>query len=710
MPPTTPRAVRALAAAAAEAAVQEIFPAATPETRHAVSAAAAAATAAAATHFETSAPPVTPARAAAARRPATSPASGVAGGHVRKERTPLSLGEKISLIRLFDRGLHKTMRGLVDSFSITISLATARRICEPRERARLLARARSGEALDAVRLRRSRYQAVDKALRVWFDGIQTMASSDLPVTLAVLEKKAAEIAAELGLAEFKASVGFIQKWAQRHHLRNVALWGQGGSAIDAAKRGEERMSEIRAELANYDPRNIYNMDETGLQYRCLPNRAYIAAGQRRRARGTKAMKAKDRVALVLACNATGTHKVPISIIGSAAVPLCFKPPRPGCPLPYFSQKSAWMDSIVYEKWFNNVFVPAVRSRTTEHVILIVDNWGAHSELTHPQVKICCLPPNVTAIHQPLDAGAIACVKRRYKKRLISLVLRAHEDKQRRIAAEAAAAGGAASMAVSAARPVTEAELPSGRPPDTGAAVAAAPSTVLGASLGHSSAGAGAWPGVSGAADLPMAAGSDGIGVVRASLSAAHSRLASPTATGPVAAFPLRATTGPPMDLTAVPALARIVVTGMAPTAWLTATVAAKSFLPGSGGGADGGSKGDDDSSGHASSSSADPEEPQGQEPWPPGRNLIADGLASAADLSARAVGSALEFPVAGPGAEPSTPGRDAPPAATPTGPSPQIANLGTAVRPGRAKAPSARPTATLVAAQLPASGPAILLG
>ncbi|KAK1862528.1 hypothetical protein I4F81_005096 [Pyropia yezoensis] len=471
-----------------------------------------------------------------------------------------------------------------------------------------------------------------------------MACSELPVTLAVRENKAAEIAAELRLAEFKASVGFIQKWAQRHHLRNVALWGQVRSAIDASKRGEERLSEIRAELANNDPKNIYNMDETGLQYRCLPNRAYIAAGQRRQARGTKAMKAKDRVTLVLACNATGNHKVPISIIGSAAVPLCFKPPRPGCPLPYFSQNSAWMDSVVYEKWFNTVFVPAVRSRTTDHVIRIVDNCKAHSELTHPQVKTCFLPPNVTAILQPLDAGAIACVKRRYKKRLISLVLRAHQDKQRRIAAEAAAAGGAASMAVSAARPVAETEQPSGLPPDTGAAVAAAPSTDLGASLGHSSAGAGAWPGVSGAADFPMAAGSDGIGVVRASPSAAHSRLASPGETGPVGAFPLRATTGPPMDLTAVPALARIVETGMAPTAWLTAAVAANSFLPGSGGGADGGSEGDDDSSGHASSSSADPEEPRGQEPWPQGLNQMTNGLASAADQSEALSSSQLRAP------------------------------------------------------------------
>ena len=440
MSAVTPRAARAAAAAAAEAAVQEIFPVASSETRQAVSVAAAAATAAAAAHFHETALPPTPPRSAASRR-ARPRASGVADGLIRKERTALSLGDKIAFIRLFDRGVHTSMQSLVDSFDIPISLSNARRICEPRERSRLLARARSGEPLDVVRARRSRFEAVDKALRAWYDGIQTMARRDLPVTLAVLEAKAAEIAAELGVTGFKASTGFVQKWAQRHSLRNVALWGQGGSAIEAARQGEERMAEIRRELAKYDPDHIYNMDETGLQFRCLPNRAYIAAGQRRRARGTKAMKAKDRVTLVLACNATGSHKLPIAIIGSAAVPLCFKPPRASCPLPYFNQKSAWMDSVVYQKWFTSVFVAGVQARTREPVILIVDNCGAHTELTHPQVRICALPPNVTAIHQPLDAGVIASVKRRYKKRLISLVLRAHEDKVRREAAEAAAARG-----------------------------------------------------------------------------------------------------------------------------------------------------------------------------------------------------------------------------------------------------------------------------
>jgi len=151
----------------------------------------------------------------------------------------------------------------------------------------------------------------------------------------------------------------------------VALWSQGGSVDTEA--AAPRIAQIREQLEAYPPDRIYNMDETGLFYRCIPNRAYVQAGRRRQARGTRAMKAKDRVTLVLACNATGTHKIPVVMIVKAKQPLCFKPPRQACPLRYFSQPSAWMDGDVFKSWFETVFLPAVRARTTLPVALICDN-------------------------------------------------------------------------------------------------------------------------------------------------------------------------------------------------------------------------------------------------------------------------------------------------------------------------------------------------
>ena len=247
-----------------------------------------------------------------------------------------------------------------------------------------------------------------------------MGARHLPVAGGVLEARYRRIAADLGATGFKGSPYFIQNWARRYNLLNVALWGQDGSVDTEA--AAPRIAQIQEQLEAYPPDRIYNTDETGLFYRCIPNRAYVQAGRRRQAQSTKAMKAKDRATLVLACNATRAHKIPATMIGKAKQPLCFKPPGQACPLPYFSQPSAWMDGDVFQSRLETVFLPAVRARTTLPVALIYDNCGAHEELESIKVTFIPLPPSCTAIYQPLDLGIIACLKRRYKRRLLDLVV------------------------------------------------------------------------------------------------------------------------------------------------------------------------------------------------------------------------------------------------------------------------------------------------
>lgn len=65
------------------------------------------------------------------------------------------------------------------------------------------------------------------------------------------------------------------------------------------------------------------------------------------------MKAKDRVNVILCINATGTCKITPVMIGKAKKPRCFRlnPPQ----VPHYSQKSAWNDSVVFNKWWTEVF-------------------------------------------------------------------------------------------------------------------------------------------------------------------------------------------------------------------------------------------------------------------------------------------------------------------------------------------------------------------
>jgi len=133
----------------------------------------------------------------------------------------------------------------------------------------------------------------------------------------------------------------------------------------------------------------------------------------------------DRVTLVLCTNATRTHTLPVAMLSEAVRPLCFRGVGNEFPLPYFSQHKAWMDKHVHAPWFNTVFLPAVRARHGgEKCALILENPSTHdTALSEENFEMLFLFPSVTAIYQPMDAGVIAALKRRYKRRLLAVLAR-----------------------------------------------------------------------------------------------------------------------------------------------------------------------------------------------------------------------------------------------------------------------------------------------
>ena len=127
------------------------------------------------------------------------------------------------------------------------------------------------------------------------------------------------------------------------------------------------------------------------------------------------MKAKDRITAYAGTNADGTCKLPMAIIGKPMNPRCFRLRKP--PLPYFSQRNAWSDSVTFKKWFYNLFIPFVRRQTSKPVALLMDNCGPHGTdiVDHTgQIQIITLPPNCTGVHQPMDLGIIASWKSKYR--------------------------------------------------------------------------------------------------------------------------------------------------------------------------------------------------------------------------------------------------------------------------------------------------------
>jgi hypothetical protein len=149
------------------------------------------------------------------------------------------------------------------------------------------------------------------------------------------------------------------------------------------------------------------------------------------------MKSKDHVTLYMATIATGSQKVPLSMIGNSKNPQCFGRQQEKCKLTYFDQSKAWSDTHTFTRCFHEVFLPHIQSTTKDKVLLIMDNCVPHgAKILDPlgQVQMLPLPPNCTAAHQPMDQGIIQAVKRKYRYKLLSKVFETieHHDELQQI--------------------------------------------------------------------------------------------------------------------------------------------------------------------------------------------------------------------------------------------------------------------------------------
>ena len=116
-----------------------------------------------------------------------------------------------------------------------------------------------------------------------------------------------------------------------------------------------KIERLKAEIDKFDAENVHNIDKTGFFYHVLPGIIWIPSDIECSSVRRKKVP-KNCVTLAVCCNATGSHKIPIQIIGRAKKPACIIARE--WPVKYDSQNNGWIDKSTFLKWFNTVFVPS----------------------------------------------------------------------------------------------------------------------------------------------------------------------------------------------------------------------------------------------------------------------------------------------------------------------------------------------------------------
>jgi hypothetical protein len=101
-----------------------------------------------------------------------------------------------------------------------------------------------------------KFPELETALKLW---VIEMRKNKWPVNMHMISEEANWFANQLGIVNFKASAGFVQKFTARNNFDFGQLYGEGGSVdMDGVKTWLENIKEV---FLNYKPEDIYNADE-----------------------------------------------------------------------------------------------------------------------------------------------------------------------------------------------------------------------------------------------------------------------------------------------------------------------------------------------------------------------------------------------------------------------------------------------------------------
>ncbi len=259
-----------------------------------------------------------------------------------------------------------------------------------------------GASKKAKRLSQGLVKELEDKLYEWF---LKKWGKGLPMDKPLLRKQAETLADKMGLTgKLTFSAGWLWRWRCRY---GVIFKNQRGEQQDADFAAAEKwQKEVLSGLLNvYSPDDVFDSDETELFYRGLANHGFVTAPER--AKGVKGPK--DRVAVLVTANMSGTAKPCLLGIGKSARPRGFHRDLSHHRVHYESSKKAWMTE---QLWLKFLFKLGLSLHShNRRILLPVDHVSSHPQgpdLTNNQMGF--MPKNTTSLIQPCDAGTIKNLK------------------------------------------------------------------------------------------------------------------------------------------------------------------------------------------------------------------------------------------------------------------------------------------------------------
>ena len=180
----------------------------------------------------------------------------------KRKRNDLDLNAKIEIFKLLDA--KESRKNISEKYGVDVS--TISKLLKNREKIEEQFQS-STVPTSSKRLRLSPYDSLEQGLLKWFK--QTRASL-LPVSGPLLAEIAERLAKEMGITDWNCSNGFLERFKKRHGITFKAAAGES-AAVDS-DIVDDWLTRLPQILDGYSPDDIFNMDETGIFFKLLPDR------------------------------------------------------------------------------------------------------------------------------------------------------------------------------------------------------------------------------------------------------------------------------------------------------------------------------------------------------------------------------------------------------------------------------------------------------
>ena len=216
-------------------------------------------------------------------------------------------------------------------------------------------------------------------------------------------------------SDFKASTGWLAGFKERHGITGRTISGES-NAVDDVTVNHWKTNVLPDIIKNYEERDIYNTDETGMFYNLLPHKTLARKDDP--CHGGK--RSKERLTVLLTTNADGSDKLRPLVTGKSKNPRCFKNVR-AFPTEYDNNKNAWTTREIFRKFLRKL--DRRMGEEKRKILLFLDRCSAHptDEKLH-NIRLEYFPANCSSKLQPLDLGIICNLKVHYRGKLVRQVI------------------------------------------------------------------------------------------------------------------------------------------------------------------------------------------------------------------------------------------------------------------------------------------------